>query len=153
VEGLWARDERAKRRKSRALTLQLLYQYEIRKEPPRELLKEFWKGQKSLDKDIRSFAESIFIGTVEQIEKIDLLISELSLHWKLSRISMVDKNILRLAIYEICFREDIPEKVTIDEAIELARQYSGDDAGSFINGILDKVLKEKERYMEKYSLI
>jgi len=118
-----------------------------------ELLKEFWKGQKSLDKDIRSFAESIFIGTVEQIEKIDLLISELSLHWKLSRISMVDKNILRLAIYEICFREDIPEKVTIDEAIELARQYSGDDAGSFINGILDKVLKEKERYMEKYSLI
>jgi len=142
-----------KRRKSRALTLQLLYQYEIRKEPPRELLKEFWKGQKSLDKDIRSFAESIFIGTVEQIEKIDLLISELSLHWKLSRISMVDKNILRLAIYEICFREDIPEKVTIDEAIELARQYSGDDAGSFINGILDKVLKEKERYMEKYSLI
>jgi len=142
-----------KRRKSRALTLQLLYQYEIRKEPPRKLLKEFWKGQKSLDKDIRSFAESIFIGTVEQIEKIDLLISELSLHWKLSRISMVDKNILRLAIYEICFREDIPEKVTIDEAIELARQYSGDDAGSFINGILDKVLKEKERYMEKYSLI
>ncbi|OIP66170.1 MAG: transcription antitermination factor NusB [Nitrospirae bacterium CG_4_9_14_3_um_filter_53_35] len=142
-----------KRRKSRALTLQLLYQYEIRKEPPMELLKEFWKGQKSLDKDIRSFAESIFIGTVEQIEKIDLLISELSLHWKLSRISMVDKNILRLAIYEICFREDIPEKVTIDEAIELARQYSGDDAGSFINGILDKVLKEKERYMEKYSLI
>ncbi|PIV82494.1 MAG: transcription antitermination factor NusB, partial [Nitrospirae bacterium CG17_big_fil_post_rev_8_21_14_2_50_50_9] len=134
-----------KRRKSRALTLQLLYQYEIRKEPPMELLKEFWKGQKSLDKDIRSFAESIFIGTVEQIEKIDLLISELSLHWKLSRISMVDKNILRLAIYEICFREDIPEKVTIDEAIELARQYSGDDAGSFINGILDKVLKEKER--------
>ncbi|MEK6776730.1 MAG: transcription antitermination factor NusB [bacterium] len=142
-----------KRRKSRVLTLQLLYQYEIRKEPPRKLLREFWKERKGLDKDIRSFAESIFIGTVEQIEKIDELISELSLNWKLSRISMIDKNILRSAIYEICFREDIPQKVTVDEAIELAKQYSGDDAGSFINGILDSLLKDRERYMGKFSLI
>ncbi len=142
-----------KRRKSRALTLQLLYQYEIRKEPPRKLLRELWKEQKSLDKDIRSYTEAIFIGTVEQIEKIDELISELSLNWKLSRISLIDKNILRFAIYEICFRDDIPEKVAVDEAIELAKQYSGDDAGSFINGILDSLLKDRERYMEKYSLI
>lgn len=142
-----------KRRKSRVLTLQLLYQYEIRKEPPKKLLKEFWKERKGIDKDIRSFAESIFIGTVEQIGKIDELISELSLHWKLSRISMIDKNILRSAIYEICFREDIPQKVTVDEAIELAKQYSGDDAGSFINGILDSLLKDRERYMGKFSLI
>ncbi len=140
-----------KRRKSRELTLQLLYQYEIRKEPPEKLLKQFWEEKSKLNKDIRAFSEEIFMGTLEHVEKIDQVISELSLHWKLSRLSLVDKNILRFAIYEICFRDDIPPKVTVDEAIEVSRKYSGDDAGSFINGILDNLLKDKELYLEKIS--
>jgi N utilization substance protein B len=140
-----------KRRKSRELTLQLLYQYEIRKEPPEKLLKQFWEEKSKIHKDIRAFAEEIFRGTLEQAGNIDKVISELSRHWKLSRLSIVDKNILRFAIYEICFRDDIPPKVTVDEAIEISRRFSGDDAGSFINGILDNFLKDREKYLEKLS--
>lgn len=140
-----------KRRKSRELTLQLLYQYEIRKEPAEQILKEFWEQRNKIHLDIRSFSESIFTETLEHLEKIDGVISELSRNWKITRLSLVDKNILRFAIYEICFRDDIPEKVTVDEAIEVAKRFSGEDSGGFINGILDSLLQNKDAYMEKLS--
>jgi N utilization substance protein B len=140
-----------KRRKSRELTLQLLYQYEIRKEPPDQMLKEFWGIRKKIHPDIRSFSDSIFMETLEHLEKIDEVITELLLNWKLSRLSLVDKNILRFAICEICFRDDIPEKVTVDEAIEVAKRFGGEDSSGFINGILDRLLQDKETFMEKLS--
>lgn len=140
-----------KRRTSREFLLQLLYQYEIRKDPPDLLSKQFWSERPKVKPDIRSFTEEIFYGTLDHISKIDDVISILSENWKLTRLSIVDKNILRFAIYEICFRDDIPEKVSIDEAIEIAKRFSSDDAGSFINGILDSFLKNKENYSEKIT--
>lgn len=140
-----------RRRRSRELALQLLYQYEIRREPPETLLQQFWQERPRTDAEIRSYAEALFTGTVAHLGAMDEVISELSLNWKLSRLSLIDKNILRFAIYEIFFREDIPEKVSLDEAIEISRRFSGDDAGAFINGILDSVLKDKQRYADKFS--
>ncbi len=137
-----------KRRRGRVLALQLLYQYEMRQEAVEVLLKEFRDFHRKLNEDIQTFTESVFLGTVKEMEKIDRVISELAENWKLSRLSVIDKNILRLAIYEIAFRDDIPEKVSIDEAIELAKEYSGDDAGAFINGILDSVVNNKEAFRE-----
>jgi N utilization substance protein B len=120
----------------------------MRQEAKEVLLKEFRDFHKKLNEDIQTFTESVFLGTVKEMGKIDRVISELAENWKLSRLSVIDKNILRLAIYEISFRDDIPENVSIDEAIELAKEYSGDDAGAFINGILDRVVNNKEAYRE-----
>ncbi len=137
-----------KRRRGRVLALQLLYQHEMRQEDVEVLLKEFRDFHRKLNEDIQTFTESVFLGTVNATERIDRVISELAENWKLSRLSVIDKNILRLAIYEISFRDDIPEKVSIDEAIELAKEYSGEDAGAFINGILDSVVNNKDAFRE-----
>jgi N utilization substance protein B len=140
-----------KRRKSRELALQLLYQYEMRKDPPEKLLDEFRAARKNLHKDIRAYAEALFTGTLAHLAELDEVISEHSLNWKLSRLSSIDRNILRFSLYEIFFREDIPEKVTMDEAIEISKRFSGEDAGGFINGILDSALKDRQRWQGKFS--
>jgi len=138
-----------KRRKSRELLLQLLYQYEIRRESPGKILQEFWTTREKVHPDIRSFTDSLFRGTVKHQEELDSAISDLARNWKLSRLSIVDKNILRFAIFEIAFRDDIPEKVSIDEAIEVAKRYSSDEAGAFINGILDNLIRNRETFSKK----
>ncbi len=130
-----------KRRKSRILALQLLYQYEIRKDPSAELLEEFCGEHKKLNPDILDYAGSIFTETMNHLERIDGTIVKLALHWKINRLSLVDKCILRIAICEILFRNDIPEKVAIDEAIEVAKQYGGEDSGAFVNGLLDRLIR------------
>jgi len=133
-----------KRRKSRILALQLLYQHEIRKDPSAELLEEFCREHKKLHPDILDYAGSIFTEILHHLERIDGTIAELALHWKINRLSLVDKSILRIAICEILFRDDIPDKVAIDEAIELAKQYGGDDSGAFVNGLLDRLIRRRE---------
>jgi N utilization substance protein B len=140
-----------KRRKSRILTLQLLYRYEIRKEAPDQLLAEFREEEKKLPKEILSYAEVLFTETLRHLERIDKIIETLTLHWKLSRLSFVDKCILRAAICEILYREDIPEKVAIDEAIEVAKKYGGEDSGAFVNGILDRLVQNKDEYLDRTS--
>lgn len=133
-----------KRRKSRILALQLLYQYEIRKEPSAEILKEFFGERKKLHPDILDYAGSIFTETLHHLERIDGTIEELALHWKINRLALVDKCILRVAICEILFRDDIPDKVAVDEAIEVAKQYGGEDSGAFVNGLLDRLIRKQE---------
>jgi len=133
-----------KRRKSRILVLQLLYQYEIRKEPAAELLTEFLGGHPKLHPDILDYAGSVFTEALNHLEEIDGTIERLALHWKINRLSRVDKCILRIAICEILFRDDIPDKVAIDEAIEMAKQYGGEDSGAFVNGLLDRLIRKQE---------
>lgn len=140
-----------KRRKSRMFTLQMLYQYEMREAGPDQIAQEFWADHAKVHKDIRDYANSIFSGTVEYIPNIDSIIAELSLNWKITRLSLVDKCILRFAIYEIYFSDDVPVKVAIDEAIEIAKRFSSDESSAFINGILDAVAQDQERYLKKLS--
>ncbi len=130
-----------KRRLSRGYALQLLFQYDFTHRDPSEIITEFWEDKKA-DKAVSNFADDIFRGTVKNLKQIDNIIKETAEHWVLERMAIVDRNIMRLASYEIIFRDDIPPIVSIDEAIEIAKKYSSSESSSFINGILDKISKK-----------
>ena len=91
---------------------------------------------------LRSFANRLFAGTVDAVEEIDRLIRHHAEHWRLERMAVVDRNILRLGIYEICHHQETPPAVVINEALEIARKFSGEESVKFINGLLDHVRKE-----------
>jgi N utilization substance protein B len=130
-----------KRRLSRGYALQLLFQYDFTHRDPSEIITEFWEDKK-VNKAVVDFANDIFRGTVMNLKQIDNIIKETAEHWVLERMAIVDRNIIRLASYEIMFRDDIPPIVSIDEAIEIAKKYSSSESSSFINGILDKISKK-----------
>jgi N utilization substance protein B len=99
----------------------------------------------SQEEEKDDFAERIVLGVLEHGREIDRLIGQYSENWRLDRISMIDRTILRMAIFELLHCEDIPPKVTLNEAIELGKRYSSEDSGSFINGILDRIQNEAIR--------
>ena len=130
-----------KRRKAREYALQLLFQLDIRKEKPTiTLFKRFWADEDP-DDEVRAFAEEIVRGTFKHLRIINAKILACAKNWALERMATVDRNVLRLATYEILYRMDIPPSVTINEAIELAKKYGTDESGSFVNGILDSVAR------------
>ncbi|MFP4507632.1 MAG: transcription antitermination factor NusB [Candidatus Acetothermia bacterium] len=93
--------------------------------------------------DQEEFIREIFEGTLEDLERIDELISEFTVGWKVDRLAFLDRNILRMAIYEMLFYDDTPAEVVMNEAIELAKEYGTDNAPEFVNGILDRIWKER----------
>lgn len=105
----------------------------------------FWNAQESVSNNIRAFAEQLIRGTIENREAIDQKIRQYTEHWELDRIAMVDRNILRLAIYEMTCRTDIPPIVSINEAVDIAKKFSTPDSGGFVNGILDRMRKDLPR--------
>ena len=131
-----------KRRQAREYALQILFQIDFteRRIEPRDL-EEFWADKKERI-DVKEFAEGLVRGTLGKLNDIDALIESAAENWLLKRMAVVDRNILRLAVYEILDRRDIPSAVTINEALEIAKKYSSLDAASFLNGILDRVAKE-----------
>jgi N utilization substance protein B len=130
-----------KRRKAREYALQLLFQLDIRKEKPSAtVLKHFWT-EYDADQEVRAFAEEIVKGTFRHVTKINNVIHQCAKNWSLDRMAVVDRNVLRMAVYEILYRIDIPSSVTINEAIEIAKKYGTDDSGAFVNGILDGVAR------------
>lgn len=130
-----------KRRKAREHALQILFQLDIRKEKPSAvLLKRFWAEQDP-DDEVKAFAEEIIKGTFKHLAEINALIHKSAKNWSLDRMSIVDRNVLRMAVYEILHRMDIPTSVTINEAIEIAKKYGTEESGSFVNGILDNVAR------------
>ena len=131
-----------KRRKSRELALQLLYQLDVQGEgSPGPHLDEFWTRH-PVDTDVRDFAEALVRGTKLHEAKIDELISQYAEHWELERMAVVDRNILREGIFEILWAGDVPPKVAINEALEVAKKFSTQESSRFINGILDRIHKE-----------
>ena len=131
------------RSKGRTFALQYLYQMDIRKENSAEVsLVDFFENIES-EKEAEVFARIILEGVYKNKEKIDLVISDCLTNWDISRISIVDKNILRIATFELIFAMDIPAKVAVNEAIELGKCFGSKESGSFINGVLDKILKTK----------
>ena len=129
------------RRASREMAMKLLYQLEIQKENREEQKKLFFEENTLNEKD-KAYISDVIDGVYSNYEFINNMIELHSKGWKISRISKVDISIMRLSIYEICFRDDIPFNVSINEAVELAKKYSSEDAGSFINGILSNVPNE-----------
>jgi transcription antitermination factor NusB len=94
---------------------------------------------------LRAAANELFIGTVSKVREIDPLIREHSQHWRLERMPTVDRNIVRLGVYEMLFRDEAPPAVVINEALEIARKFSDEESVAFINGLLDQIRKESER--------
>ena len=127
-----------KRRRARELALSILYQIEFRPEKPAEVVDTFLADHRS-PPDVGSYARDLVEGTLAHREEIDNLIAQHTEHWHFSRIALVERNILRLATYEFIFRTEVPEKVILNEAIEIAKQYGSEDSGRFVNGILDKI--------------
>ena len=131
-----------KRRKGRELALQLLYQLDLHGErDPDPHLAEFW-SRHPVDAEVRSFTETLVRGTKLHQPKIDELIGQYADHWDLERMAVVDRNILRTGIFELLWMADIPPKVAINEALEVAKKYSTQESTRFINGILDRIRKE-----------
>jgi N utilization substance protein B len=130
-----------KRRRSREFALQVLYQLEITKQGALQAmvqLRENFSPEEGEDE----FAKRIVLGVMERRQKIDRLIEERSENWRLDRITLIDRNILRIAIFELLYCGDIPPKVTLNEAIDLGKRYGSEESGSFINGILDRIQNE-----------
>lgn len=130
------------RRKSRELALQGLYMYEVAHTDIDELLTLDWAENKVSD-DIKDFAVKLIEGVIRNTQDLDQIISKHSKNWKLERLTIIDKVILRMSLYAMIHIPDIPQVVTIDEAIELAKIYGGENSGQFINGVLDAVKKSK----------
>lgn len=139
---------KTKRRQARELVLKLLYQIDTTKVSATEALNTYLESLANenehkhkcvISAEVRTFAKELLFGTVEHLDKIDALIAQLSEHWRLERMAVIDRNILRFSAYEILYREDIPVNVAIDEAVEVAKKYSSVDSSRFINGILDRL--------------
>ena len=136
----------AARHRSRQRALQVLYQHDIRGESLPDAIRHSYATLHSEDDEVApaaadSFMEGLAQGTVAKTAEIDKLISERSANWRLERMSVVDRNILRMAIFEMSEMQT-PPAVVIDEALELARQFSGDESVAFINGVLDAIRKD-----------
>jgi transcription antitermination protein NusB len=158
-----------KRREARERAVQFLFQHDLN--PPDDLkgaLAEFWEAQRSAaiaddkgpahwgqpvelppptaeEAEERLFAEPLIRGTLEHRDQIDELIKKHVKNWEIHRIAAVDRNILRLAIYEMLHRDDIPPVVSINEAVDIAKKFSTQDSGKFVNGVLDKIKTELMR--------
>jgi N utilization substance protein B len=155
-----------KRREARERAVQFLFQHDLN--PPEKLdeaLEQFWQTQRAAaiaeekgsatwgesielppptadEAAVRLFAEPLIRGAIEHRVAVDEQIKKFAVNWELHRIAAVDRNILRLAIYEMLYREDIPPVVSINEAVDIAKKFSTQDSGKFVNGILDKVKSE-----------
>ncbi|MHC4940570.1 MAG: transcription antitermination factor NusB [Planctomycetota bacterium] len=132
-----------KRTRSRELALQILYQYDARGDDALEQMDHFLQSEEPDEEDVHAFARTLVHGTREQRNAIDAMLAGAAENWKLHRMAIVDRNILRMAIYEMLHLDEIPAKVSINEAIELGKRYSTKQSGSFINGILDRIRREK----------
>jgi N utilization substance protein B len=158
-----------KRREARERAVQFLFQHDLN--PPEDLdqaLAQFWESQHAAtlagekgsatwgqevelppptagELEMRAFAEPLIRGTLQHREEIDTQIKQHVQNWELHRIAAVDRNILRLALYEMLHREDIPPVVSINEAVDIAKRFSTQDSGKFVNGILDKIKGELMR--------
>jgi N utilization substance protein B len=131
------------RRKSRELALQVLFQKEYVPELPLEQRLSYFKEHFKVDDAVMEYASILAHGVEDNKHEIDKTIGSHSLHWSLSRMSLVDLNILRMAAFEILKGEDVPPKVAINEAIDLAKRFGNLESPAFVNGILDELLKGK----------
>ena len=140
---------RESRHRSREVAVQMLYQWEVGRSNMSEVAETFWlhdhPAGHALADDHRAFASSLANGVAETVTSIDPIIAEAAEHWRIERMNVLDRLILRLAVYEFLNEHDTPARVVINEALELARTFSNDDSVRFVNGILDAIRRRLER--------
>jgi len=125
------------RRKAREFLLSALYRREHVDTPLGEMLAEIKAG------DQRGYIETVYEGILDRLDEIDRMLGERTVDWRFERLALIDRNILRLGVYELLFFDEVPPEVAIDEAVELAKKFGTEQARSFVNGILDRIWKEQ----------
>jgi transcription antitermination protein NusB len=133
------------RRAVRELVVQFLYQFDMNGGTLDEALPLFWETQAEVGETGHKFAEELVRGVLENRVAVDEKIAKYTENWDLPRMAAVDRNILRLAIYEMLFRDDIPPVVSINEAVDIAKKFSTRESGAFVNGILDRLKADLTR--------
>ncbi len=128
-----------KRTQGRECALQLLYQYELNPKPLNELFMTFWEQNADTTQEIRDFAEMLVRGTLRNLDAINEIVTRYAKNWEINRMAVIDRNILRFATFELVFCDDIPPNVTINEAVNIAKKFSQEDSGKFVNGVLDQI--------------
>jgi N utilization substance protein B len=132
------------RRKSRELALQMLFQADMGKQNKEDVRRTFWRERAAIEQETRGFADNLFSVAADRTAEIDGIIERHAEHWRMDRMAAVDRNILRLGVAEFLGYPDTPRPVVINEALEIARRFSGPESVHFINGVLDSVAKELE---------
>jgi 3',5'-nucleoside bisphosphate phosphatase len=131
-----------KRTLARECALKILYQRDITQRTIPLTAEKYWEtSEEEVTPDVQEFANFLVSGIDKNLEPIDNKISEYATNWQLKRMAIIDRNILRLGVFELQYTNDIPPKVTINEAVELAKKYGDLDSSKFVNGILDKIHK------------
>ncbi len=138
-----------KRTRARECALQILYQVDITGNDHTACLEDYWRVNKDSDGSIVEFATCLVNGVAGNAPGIDKVIASYATNWNINRMAVVDRNILRLAAYELMFLKEIPSKVSINEAVDIAKKYGERDSGKFVNGILDKISKKETVHGEK----
>ena len=133
-----------KRTLSREIALKVLYADEMTKEGLDETLRKYWENNGEEEEGVKEFAEFLVSGVASRKDELDGIISKYAANWEIGRMATVDRNILRIATFELLHAGQVPPKVAINEAIEMAKKYGDKDSGKFVNGILDKVSKSDE---------
>lgn len=133
-----------RRKKSREIALQVLYQIDMSKNEVEESFNLFWHNFSPSD-ELKEYSEKVVKGVSQHRDEIDTLIEKHSEHWRLERMTIVDRNVLRMAIFELMHCPDVPTKVILNEAVELGKKYGSEKSSPFINGILDKVSHQLNR--------
>jgi len=141
-----------KRRKARILALKILYIYEINEFSNLDnIIDEVFRIEENLTDDVKDYSLNLIKKVTLFFNKLNEIIDSVTKNWSIQRMAIIDKNILRIALVEIFFQDNVPDIVAIDEAIEIAKLYSTSDSGGFVNGILDKILKNKEKYLSEFK--
>lgn len=122
----------------------MLFQFDVAQAPVDELLRTYWGELAEAAEDVRQFAEELVVGTITHLTEIDERIRIRTEHWRISRMAIVDRNLLRLAVYEFLYQPETPKTVAINEALEIARRFSTHEATQFINGVLDAIKRDLE---------
>jgi N utilization substance protein B len=143
-----SRTDATGRRRAREASLQMLYQWEVGRSSADESVATYWPEHDAGDEvpgALRDFANGLVRGTIARLKEIDAILTAHAQNWRVERMAVIDRLVLRLAIYEMLAEAETPPRVIINEALELARTYSGEEAVGFVNGVLDAVRKELNR--------
>jgi len=134
----------ATRRDAREWTVQLLFQLDLNPDDLDTVFERFWTERKT-DAKAREFTEGLVRGVRDNLGKIDGMLGKYAEHWDIHRMGVIDRNVIRMAIYEMLFCNDIPPVVSINEAVDIAKYFSRTESGKFVNGILDRISKDLDR--------
>lgn len=136
------------RRASREITMKLLYQLEIQKDDKEEQI-EYIIAENNLTQKDKDYILNVIEGVSSNVEQIDFMIDNHSKGWRVNRLSKVDLSILRLSVFEMVYRKDIPHSVSANEAVELAKRYSSEESGAFVHGVLGKISNSLNKISQK----